>query len=212
MCGVYETVSAIRRLAEEVRWRWFLPIGMVGITFALVTDTVVKYLGLDSPIRRYDMPGDMEPFSLLLAKALNGPAFPSFLIRGGHVETVLGKLTWIPVVFGFWFVVGLALESKLKHPRQWLIRRPRTRVIVFLFLLSICGWLLYREVWLLRFVYRPSEMRLLFPRLRWWTPGLSIIPQSIWCLIGIAYFSTKLWNTLASRQQLTTIDQRLTDQ
>ena len=78
----------------------------------------------------YDMPGDMEPFSLLLAKALNGPSISrSFLIRGGHVETVIGDSSnfGYPVVFGFWFVVGLTLESKLKHPRQWLIRRPRTR-------------------------------------------------------------------------------------
>ena len=143
---------------------------MVGITFALVTDAAVKYLNLDSPIRRYDMPGDMEPFSLLLAKALNGPAFPSFLIRGGHLETILGTLTWIPYVFAFWFVVGIALEFKLNHPGQWRIKRIPSRVAWFVSLLCICGLLLYREAWLLQLVYRPSEMKLLFHTLRWWTP------------------------------------------
>jgi hypothetical protein len=35
--GVYASVSTIRKLAEQVRWRWFLPLGMIAHVHATPT-------------------------------------------------------------------------------------------------------------------------------------------------------------------------------
>lgn len=202
-------MTAIRKLAERVRWRWVLPLGMVAITFALVSIATLEYRKPDCPMYRYDAPGDMEPFSLLLARTLNGPAFSWFLptLRyGAFIGTLLTSVTWLPEILVFWFVVGIAAESKLRRPGQWLIKRTWARAIVFITLLCICLLLLYRQMWLVRPAYTLMFLWPEFHVLGWWTPGLSVLPTTAWSLLGVAYFSVKLWSTFGHFRPAPTTD------
>ena len=179
---------------------------MAAVTFALTSIATVQYMSLDCPLRGFDMPGDMEPLPYLLVWVLNGPAFLRpfsvyrlvFPFSGTYIE-----LSWLPAVIILWFVIGIGIDWRLKRPGRRIIRPKWVRVVAFLVPLILCILFLYAEFLHLRtHVMEPTsewfmnEVR----RYGWWTPNLSSFPRLAWTLAGIAYFSTKLWKTIACPQ------------
>jgi hypothetical protein len=157
--GVYASVSTIRknRGASSVALvsgarddRGYV---RTAVTFALMTRANLDFISPDSPIRGLDMPGDREPFSLLLVSTVNGPGFFPFLqVQSLRVEleSVIVDLRWLPAVFNFWLAVGLVFDFKLSHPDQWLVKQRWIRIVLFLTLICFGLFLLFVQVWLFR--------------------------------------------------------------
>jgi hypothetical protein len=184
---------------------------MVVIVFASVLIAAFQYENRSCPMHGYEGPDDVEPFSLLFAKALAGPGFFPFLqihsLWKQHQGIVL-YFGWVPATFIFWFLMGLLLEFKLRHPGDLLIAQNWIRRSLFAPLLCFGLLMVFsQEQWLRSQGTLPSkEFARRIHELGWCAPGLSTYVNMIWILTGIIYFSAKLWGTFKSRQRLTTND------
>jgi hypothetical protein len=201
-------VTTIRKLGEQVHWRWVLPIIMSALTLGLALNGAFAHRLPDYPWRLSDAPGNVNPIEYIIAAAINGPGFLPPL-RFWHLwffyEDLVIDLTWLPSTLAFWFVAGVAIEMRLRAGNQVFVKRRWVRILLFSFSI-VFGMLL--SFGLIYSLY--SHRELPFARLvesikqdGWWARELIMYPELIWSLACVAYFGTKLRSTLRPCQPLT---------
>lgn len=197
--GVYVDVSTIRKFVGRVRWRWVLPITMVGITSMLLVWSGIQQMA-PSPVACGDC-GDMRPPAMVVALSLNGPALyfgqleeiPPVHVFGIEIYDVGALLP----IFAFWFLVGLTIDRGSKGETLLKSRWLRSRFSL-LGLLSclVMGWWFTSKID--QWAFDPRIAIHMLGLIGLWTADLSKVVQLPWCLFGIIYFTRTLWRLYRS--------------
>jgi len=185
----------IRGYVQRVRWRWVLPVVMVGTTAMLLVLAGYELSERNSS-DRYDLVYGMNPPAVIIARAINGPGYSPSTSLGDvpfHRFQVLEPSRLLPVLV-FWSIVGLALEKRLQH--QFLAKRRWHRFAISLIGLSgsVCIlWTSFNDVRFFYQFYGKLEYFLLEVRqIGLWAHGLNALLVLLWATGFTAYFSWKL--------------------
>ena len=194
-------VSTIRKYAERIRWCWVLPVTMVAVTGILLVLAAFEYAA-PNPMGGCDACGDMQPPAMIVAMFMNGPAF---LIGEGELlpvvhlfgEDIYGLGRLLPA-FAFWSLVGLAIDRGMKGKTvlrsRWL--RSRLSLLGLLSCLVLAWWFISS---IGQWAFDPRIAIHMLGLIGLWVADLSKVVELPWCLLGIVYFSRKLWRMYRSR-------------
>jgi hypothetical protein len=203
-------VSTIRKFTEQVRWRWVLPLLMVGITSILMIVARREFFQPHGYWFHYHGAGmvtNVFPPAYLLAIVLNGPAmFPFLQIHSELLNIREIDLTCLPAVAVFWFLFGWGLDRRLaKCPPlspKWIraTLSGSAFLLVLLFVLVLGNHLWFQG----RFALNS------YSRHGLWASGLDGFIYMPWLLTLLVYFGHKLWTTVFRYDSLTITVSRLT--